>query len=198
MLRLVHTQKRPQMHDKPENAVDEYDLLKRITESDTSAFEVFYKLYYPRLFRFILRMTRQPESVEELIQETLLVIWQKPDNFNHESKISTWVFGIAYNKALKSMSKNARHSNDVDVDDLVEMIGDSTANPALIRENQDWLSCALDILSPDQRAVIELTFYHGLPYQDIAKVLDCPENTVKTRMFHARKKLQAFAQTQEN
>ena len=195
MLRLVHTQKRHQMPDK---AVDEYALLQRIAESDTSAFEIFYKLYYPRLFRFILRMTHQSESVEELIQETLLVIWQKPDNFNHESKISTWVFGIAYNKALKSMSKHARHSNNVDVDDLIEIIGDSTANPALIRESQDWLSCALDILSPDQRAVIELTFYHDLPYQDIAKILNCPENTVKTRMFHARKKLQAFAHTQED
>lgn len=198
MLRLVHTQKRHQMPEQPDNAVDEYALLQRIAESDTSAFEVFYKLYYPRLFRFILRMTHQPESVEELIQETLLVIWEKPDRFNHESKISTWVFGIAYNKALKSMSKHARRSNDIDVDDLIEMIGDSTANPALIRESQDWLSCALDILSPDQRAVIELTFYHDLPYQDIAKILNCPENTVKTRMFHARKKLQAFAHTLED
>lgn len=198
MLRLVHTQKRHQMPEQPDNAVDEYALLQRIAESDTSAFEVFYKLYYPRLFRFILRMTHQPESVEELIQETLLVIWEKPDRFNHESKISTWVFGIAYNKALKSMSKDARRSNDIDVDDLIEMIGDSTANPALIRESQDWLSCALDILSPDQRAVIELTFYHDLPYQDIAKILNCPENTVKTRMFHARKKLQAFAHTLED
>jgi len=49
-----------------------------------------------------------------------------------------------------------------------------------------------------QRAVIELTFYHGLPYQDIARILNCPENTVKTRMFHARKKLQVFAETQED
>jgi len=65
-------------------------------------------------------------------------------------------------------------------------------------ETQDWLNCALDILPADQRAVIELTFYHGLPYQEIAKILDCPENTVKTRMFHARKKLQAFAQAKEN
>ena len=59
-------------------------------------------------------------------------------------------------------------------------------------------NCALDRLSPDQRAVIELTFYHGLSYPDIAKILNCPENTVKTRMFHARKKLQAIAVMQEN
>ncbi len=197
-LHLVHTQKHPKLPDKSDTAVDEYALLQRITEGDTSAFEAFYKVYYSRLFRFILRMTFQPESVEELIQETLLVVWEKPDGFNHTSKISTWVFGIAYNKALKSMSKAARHSGDVDVDDLIESIGDPLANPAQNLESEDWLSWALGILPPDQRAVIELTFYHDLSYQDIARILNCPENTVKTRMFHARRKLQAFAETQEN
>ena len=184
-----------QIPDKSDSAVDEYVLLQRIIEGDTSAFEVFYKLYYTKLSRFILRMAYQPESVEELIQETLLVVWEKPEGFNHTCKISTWVFGIAYNKTLKLMSKKAGRSNDVNVDDLIEIIGDPATDPAQYLENEDWLSCALAILPPDQRAVIELTFYHGLPYQDIAIILNCPENTVKTRMFHARKKLQVFAET---
>ena len=198
MLRLVHTQNRPPMSDMPTTAMDEYALLQLIIEGDTSAFEVFYKIYYSKLFRFILRMTHQSESVEELIQETLLVVWEKPEGFNHTSKLSTWIFGIAYNKALKSMSRKTHRSDDVNVDDLSETIGDPVANPAQNLESEDWLSCALAILPPDQRAVIELTFYHGLPYQDIAKILNCPENTVKTRMFHARKRLQVFAEAQEN
>jgi len=198
MLSLVNTPKRPQMPDRRDDAVDEHALLQRITEGDTLAFEAFYKVYYTKLFRFLRRMTHQPESVEELIQETLLVVWEKPNGFNHTSKISTWVFGIAYNKALKSMSRKARRSSDVDIDDLLETIGDSAANQCQNLESENWLSCALAILPPDQRAVIELTFYHGLPYQDIAKILNCPENTVKIRMFHARKKLQAFAEIQEN
>lgn len=193
MLRLVHSPKRLQMPEKQNTTVDEYGLLKRITEGDTLAFETFYKVYYPRLFRFILRMTRQPESVEELIQETLLLIWEKADRYNHDSKISTWVFGIAYHKVLKSMHRNARHRSDVDVDELIESISDPAANQAQSHENENWLGFALAILPPDQRAVIELTFYQGLPYQEIAKILNCPENTVKTRMFHARKKLQVFA-----
>src|SRR5450759_4192517 len=78
MLRLVPTQNRPPMSDKSDAAVDEYALLQRISEGDTSAFEAFYKVYYSRLFRFILRMTFQPELVEELIQETLLVVWESP------------------------------------------------------------------------------------------------------------------------
>lgn len=197
MLRLVPNQTL-QVPDNLTTGIDEYDLFQRIIEGDALAFEAFYKYYYPRLFRFILRTTRQPETIEELIQETLLVVWEKPERFDYTSKLSTWVFGIAYHKALKSMSKTARRSNDVDVDELNETIGDPLANLAENAEAQDWINCALDRLSADQRAVIELTFYHGLAYQDIAKILDCPENTVKTRMFHARKKLQAFVEAQEN
>jgi RNA polymerase sigma factor (sigma-70 family) len=195
MLRLVPTKKRPQIPDKSDTAVDEYALLKRIIEGDTSAFEVFYKLYYPRLFRFIQRITHQPESIEELIQETLLVVWEKSESFKHDSKISTWVFGVAYNKALKLMSRRALCSSDVNADDLLETISDPAANPAQYLESEDWLSCALAVLPPEHRAVIELTVYYDLPYQDIAKILNCPENTVKTRMFNARKKLQIFAKT---
>lgn len=186
------------MLEKQEPGVDEYELLKRICVGDMRAFEAFYKVYYPRLFRFISRVTHQQEAVEELIQETLLVVWEKPDRFNFESKISTWVFGIAYHKALKWMSRDARNNRDVDVNDWIEMLSDPAENLAQRYEYEDWLSCALAILPPDQRAVMELTFYYGLPYQEIAKILDCPENTIKTRMFHARKKLQVFAETQEN
>jgi len=196
MLRLV-SQNLRRMPESSLPADDEYALLARIVEGDTAAFEAFYKTYYPRLFRFILRMTRQPEVVEELIQESLLVVWEKPENFNFESKISTWVLGIAYNKALKLLSRNNRRSQDVDIDEWADSIGDEAANPARRCENMDWLGQSLAILSAEQRAVIELTFHDGLSYQDIAKVLGCPENTVKTRMFHARKKLQTFADTQE-
>ena len=126
------------------------------------------------------------------------MIWEQPERFNRDSKISTWVFGIAYHKALKVISKTARRSNDLDVDEFSDSLGDPLANLAETTENQDWLNRALSILSSDQRAVIELTFCHGLPYQEIAKILNCPENTVKTRMFHARKKLQTFAQAEEN
>ncbi|MGJ0486986.1 MAG: RNA polymerase sigma factor [Methylomicrobium sp.] len=183
---------------KKETEVDEYALLQRIIDGDELAFEAFYKHYHPKLFRFILRTTRQAEIVEELIQETLWFIWEKPERFNQESKISTWVFGIAYRKALKSMAKTAQRSQDMNIDELSETIGDPWVNLAEDTEIKDWLDCALDQLSADQRAVIELTFLHGLTYQDIAKILDCPENTVKTRMYHARKKLHAFAEAQEN
>ncbi|WP_347985852.1 RNA polymerase sigma factor [Methylomonas sp. AM2-LC] len=198
MLRLVQTQP-PATKAILSNAdMDESALLTAIAEQNTAAFEMFYKIYYPRLYRFILRMTQFPDVVEELIQETLLVIWDKPHSFNHTSKISTWVFGIAYNKSLKMMSISKQRSFDIDIDELNDSLGDPLANPAHYLENADWLSSAMTTLSAEQRAVIELTFYHGFAYQEIAKILNCPENTVKTRMFHARKKLQLFVDTEEN
>lgn len=197
MLRLIPSRPKVPMPNQPDTLSDEVSLLQRINLGDTAAFEVFYKIYYPRLFRFILRMTGQPDAVEELIQETLFLVWEKPYGFNHESKVSTWIFGIAYHKTLKAMAKTAKRDNDLDIDELSDVIGDPGNNPAVNRENQDWLNLALASLPPDQRAVVELTFYHGLCYQEVAKILDCPENTVKTRMFHARKKLQIFADTHE-
>lgn len=196
MLRLL-ARSSPDMSNQSETPLDEHVLLQRIGDGDRRAFETFYKLYYPRLFRFILRTTRQPDMVEELIQETLIMIWEQPHRFNNESKISTWVFGIAYHKSLKALSKSNRRSHELDIADFVETIDDPFANVAHTVETRNWLNRALDSLSADQRAVIELTFYNGLSYQDIANILDCPENTVKTRMFHARKKLQAFADAQE-
>ena len=198
MLRLIKSSSQTARQLAMQNAVDEHDLLQKIINRDTLAFEAFYKHYYPKLFRFVLRTTRRADNVEELIQETLLLVWEQPERYNHDSKISTWVFGIAYMKSLKSMSKTARHDEHLDIDELSETLKDPVGNLAQNMENQNWLNSALENLSVDQRALIELTFYHGLTYQEIAKILDCPENTVKTRMFHARKKLQAFAETQEN
>ena len=197
MLNLLTSNTTIVMPSKVSSIEDEYALLEAIVLGDMRAFECFYKLYYPRLYRFILRTTRQPDVVEELIQETLLLIWQKPEHFNHESKISTWVFGIAYRKSLKVLSKSSKHIEDVDLDELSELIDDPMAKLAENAEALDWLNASLEQLSADQRAVIELTFIQGLSYLEIAEILDCPENTVKTRMFHARKKLQAFAAAQE-
>jgi RNA polymerase sigma-70 factor (ECF subfamily) len=185
------------MPDLTREPVDELALLERIVLREEAAFDGFYKLYYPRLFRFIHRVTRHPEMVEELIQETLLVIWERPEGFNHSSKISTWVFGIAYHKSLKAMANHRRGEAGMDLEEVMDFLADPSPTPAQTMETQDWLTAALAVLSPDHRAVVELTFHHGLHYREIAEIMNCPENTVKTRMFHARRKLQAFAHQHE-
>ncbi len=174
----------------------ERQLLARIAGRDMGAFEAFYQLYHPRLLRFVSRTGRALEQAEDLVQETLLLVWENPGKFSGTSKVSTWVFGIAYNKVLKALSKASRRGADVDIADLEEVLGDPLGDFSARVEARDWLEQALEQLSAGQRAVVDLTFSHGMSYEEIAMVLDCPENTVKTRMFHARRKLQAFADAQ--
>ena len=161
-------------------------LLASIADRDMVAFETFYRLYHPRLLRFVSRTGRVLEHAEDLIQETLLLVWEQPGRFSGASKVSTWVFGIAYKKVLKALSKASRRGADLDIADMEEVLGDPLADFSARAEAQDWLTRALGTLSAEQRAVMDLTFSHGMSYEDIALVLDCPENTVKTRMFHAR------------
>jgi RNA polymerase sigma factor (sigma-70 family) len=168
------------------------ELMTGVQARDVGAFEMLYSTFYHRLSRFIFQVTRQLDMVEDVINETMLVVWEKPETFDYTCKVSTWIFGIAYRKALKTSAKQARSAHAVPIDEFGEELADNRASPARQVEGEDLLSVALNSLPQEQRAVIELTFGHGLRYQEIAAILDCPENTVKTRMFHARKRLQTL------
>ena len=172
---------------------DEGELIRRVGAGEQAAFEKIYLRYHERLFRFVYRVTRRLDTVEEVIQDTMLVVWESSERYDHSCKLSTWLFGIAYRKALKSLAKSARLDKERDLADYEEFLADAAPSPAQQAEHDNWLSAALGRLPPDQRAVIELTFHQGLHYREIGEILGCPENTVKTRMFHARKKLQRFA-----
>ena len=166
------------------------DLIVRLCKQDEQALELLYRHYYSRLFRFVARVTRREELIDEIINDVMYVVWEKADSYNQQCKPSTWIFGIAYNKARQSF----RNANNNDEESLDEMDGDNLFfedNVCALKqlEMTNWLESALDLLSPDQRAVIELTYFQGLHYSEIALLMNCPENTVKTRMHHARKKL---------
>lgn len=168
------------------------DLLKRIGTGDETAFKQLYATHYDRLFRFIYHVTRRLDLVEDLINETMLVVWNRAETFEANAKVSTWICGIAYRKALKALAQNRRYPETIPVQAVEETLagtGDSAFHEV---DTDNWLEMAMSHLSADQRAVIELTYYHELHYKEIAAILGCPENTVKTRMFHIRKKLQAL------
>lgn len=176
------------------NSLDEIsdvDLLLRICASDQVAFEIFYKRYYQRLFRFSYRVTRRLDLIEEIINDVMFVVWNKASTFNHEAKVSTWILGIAYKKCLKSVSEKIQ-SEHVSLDEFEELMPAVRDTDIQNIELEDWLAVALSRISPEQRAVLELTYHHGMHYSEIAELLGCPENTVKTRVFHARKKLQSL------
>ncbi|HUL14267.1 MAG TPA: sigma-70 family RNA polymerase sigma factor [Methylococcaceae bacterium] len=166
-------------------------LIQRICEADHDAFEALYQRYYQRLFRFSYRVTHRLDQVEEIINDVMYVVWKKAHTFNHQARASTWILGIAYKKCLKTIAErlSAEHLTLDDVEELLPAIEDSGLKNL---EIEDWLAVALSRLPPDQRAVLELTYHHGLHYREIAEIMGCPENTVKTRMFHARKKIKSL------
>lgn len=171
---------------------DEMFLLQRIARQDRSAFESFYSLYYRRLFSYVFKITRRAEMVEEVVNDVMLVVWSKAHTFDGRSRPSTWVFGIAYHKAMKALAQRRPVEQQADgaENELCEPIdGDEPESLLVRRELATTLGQALLTLSAEQRSVVELTYFVGLSYQEIAEVMACPVNTVKTRMFHARRRL---------
>ena len=166
-------------------------LLDRVKRGDRAAFEVLYRLYHPRLTRFLLRVARRPMLVEEALNDTMMVVWQRPDSFNGDSKLSTWIFAIAYRKAMKALGRFDDPREDLESAERASEDQGPEEDSAAFRR-RDLLAKAMDGLSPTHRAVVHLTYYHELDYNEIARILDCPVGTVKTRMFHARRQLRSL------
>ncbi|MES2129631.1 MAG: sigma-70 family RNA polymerase sigma factor [Pseudomonadota bacterium] len=167
---------------------NEIRLLAEVEQGNRLAFSQLYRAYFPRLARFLDRMTRNPALIEEIINDTLLVVWQRAGTFNHTSKVSTWIFAIAYRKALKAIN-NLDEPVEADAD---ATLGEEVHEPEFavsMQQMQYLVAQALDTLAPSQRTVVNLAYYHGMGYDEIATIMECPVNTVKTRMFNARARL---------
>jgi len=188
----------PEPHRVPAPAIgaldDEEDrrLVTRVCRRELAAFETLYRRYHPRVSRFLHRMLRPPHLVEEVLNDTLLVVWNQAERFNGQSKVSTWIFAIAYRKALKAISSH-EEPMAAPPDDEQPAIDDAEQPESHMSHAQ--LRAAIDValrgLSADQRAAVELTYFHGFSYPEIAQIVECPTDTVKTRMFHARRRLRA-------
>ena len=166
-------------------------LLDKVKRGDRAAFEALYRLYHPRLTRFLLRVVRRPMLVEEALNDTMMVVWQRPDSFNGDSKLSTWIFAIAYRKAMKALGRFDDPREDHEASERASEDQGPEDDSADFRR-RDLLAKAMDGLSATHRAVVHLTYYHELDYNEIARILDCPVGTVKTRMFHARRQLRSL------
>lgn len=160
-------------------------LVARVAAREQAAFAELYAIYHGRLARFLNRFLTSSDTIDEVINDVMFVVWQNAPGFQLRSKVSTWIFGIAWRKALKALERQQR---GVATQELTEEVG-RPDEAASALETREWLSRALNRLVPNQRLVVELTFFAGCSYQEIAQIADCPINTVKTRMFHARQRL---------
>ena len=172
-----------------ENLDEHRQWLRATAQGDRTAFEQLYRASQRRIFGYLFRMIGSAEHAEELTTDVMLEVWKSASTFKGESQVSTWMFGIARFKAL-SFLRRAKNGT-VGVEEAIE-VPDARELPdeMLVKQGRAGrIKQALGRLSQEHREVMELTFFEGLSYPEIAKLLACPVNTVKTRMFYARKQL---------
>lgn len=163
--------------------VIEIKLLQRVAERERAAFEQLFRIYHPRLFTFLFRLTRSHGAADELTSDVLLILWKDADRFRGESKVSTWIFGIAYRQALAYLRKRKLT--------IVSLLEENTAaaeNDTTL-EREDWIRQSIERLPPKQKLTVLLVYYLGFTCEETATASGVPVNTVKTRMFHARQKM---------
>jgi RNA polymerase sigma-70 factor (ECF subfamily) len=169
-----------------EGPLPEPEQMRRIAGGDRKALEALYRGYQPRLARFLSRFTRQEGLIEEVINDTFWVVWQKADTFRGDARVSTWIMGIAYRLAMKAFR---------DQDDLTRHDGDEQLaailfhDPGTDRELRDWIGKGLGLLPLDQQMAIELVYGQGHTVEEAATIMECPVGTAKSRLFHARVRL---------
>jgi RNA polymerase sigma-70 factor (ECF subfamily) len=163
-------------------------MISQVAGGDRHAFEALYRSYFPRLTRFLNAMTRSVQLIEEIVNDTMLVVWQRAHRFDGTSKVSTWIFAIAYRTACKAI-KGLDEPVDIDPDLFQGAAGYEPEHELNLQQLRRAIGAALDDLPAAHRTVVQLTYHHDMGYAEIAEIMDCPVNTVKTRMFYARRRL---------
>ena len=169
----------------PQNE-EELALLRLVARGDRSALTRLFLVYHARLFKFVFRLTRSYATADELVNDVMLVVWDKAASFRGDSKVSTWIFGIAYKQTMRRVTRK-----QLQLTPLTD-VEDSGHDLDTTMEIEDWIKQGLHALPAAQQLTVILVFYLGLTYEETSKVTDCPVNTVKTRMFHARRKLREY------
>lgn len=171
-------------------AAPDAEVLAAIAAGNQEALEVLYRRLEGRLFRYLVGMVGGDAGrAEDAMAETFLDVWRQAGRFRGDAAVSTWVYGIARHKALSLLRRRVPASVEDEVLDQIaadtpDPLHDMTQAEAALRVRQ-----ALDRLSPAHREVLELSLYQEFAYEQIAEIVGCPVNTVKTRVFHARQQL---------
>ena len=167
----------------------ERDAVAKVAAGDREALRELYLTYHRRLSRFLMRVTRRHDLIEEIVNDTFWVVWRKASEFRGDSQLSTWIMGIAYRRALQTLRGSGRRLFEaLTVEDEVLPARDELA----AAETADWLATAMQQLSTEQQLTLELAYGQGHSCEEIAQIMDCLVNTVKSRMFHARAKLRTI------
>lgn len=167
-------------------------LLARVERQDEAAFRELYKAFSRKVFAYVLNMVNDHGRAEEVLVDTMYEVWRNPARFRGDSQFGTWLIGIARNKAL--MVYRSRRADEVhdDLDDIAETEAADTPDgfaQLATKQRSEGVKHCMVRLSDEHRECMHLVFFEGLSLAEVAEVQRCPENTVKTRLFHARQKI---------
>jgi RNA polymerase sigma-70 factor (ECF subfamily) len=168
------------------------ELVRQVASGDRESLARLYRGYRRRLVRFLARLTRRADIIDEAVNDVFWVVWQHADGYRGDARVSTWIMGIAYRCALKALRTHGHDGTPAagvhgDSDDGAA--GAAGDDPSAQHELADWIAKGLAHLTPEQRVTLELAYGGGHSLEEIAAIMDCPVSTVKARMFHARLKL---------
>ena len=164
-------------------------LIERIAAGDKLAMQVLFARHQVRVYRFVLRLVRDQSVAEELVGEVFLDVWRQAGRFEARSTASTWLLAIARYKALSALRRRTDQELDDDKVATIEDPGDSPEVSVLKKNKGEVLRQCLTALTPEHREIIDLVYYHEKSVEEVAQIVGIGENTVKTRMFYARKRL---------
>jgi RNA polymerase sigma-70 factor (ECF subfamily) len=180
------------------NPLDEQELVARVQKGDREAFTPLMYKYQQKIYNLIYRKVRNHETAEDLCQEVFLKAWQALPNFKGQSLFYSWLYQIAVNRSIDFLRKRNRQyvtgfeELPQNADDTLQMTEVQPSPCALLerKELEQIILKAVYQLPLSQRSAFYLRHWDGLPIKEIASRLDKSENTVKTYLYHARRKLQ--------
>ena len=188
------------MSTNPKKTEDEFAeaLLARIAKGDTKAMEEFYRTFSRIIYAFVLRRLDSPVESEEVVVETMYEVWRSAGAFGGRSAPRSWLLGIARHKLLdKQRAWGNNHFEELGEEAENVASEDPSAFDHLSQQQtREQIKNCLDTLPEEQSESMHLMFYEDLSIGEIAEIQNCPENTIKTRLFHARKKLKLCLERQ--
>jgi RNA polymerase sigma-70 factor, ECF subfamily len=177
--------------DTTEEDAEDRMLLERIVAGDRGAFEILYGRHERRAFRYLLTLISDVHAAEDALVEAMTTVWRNASKFRGDSRVSTWILGIARHKALDARRAAARERRNEPLEDGVDLPDDAEGPEQFTNRTLEAadLQRALARLSAEHREVLQLAFFEDLSYEEIADLLGIPENTVKTRVYYAKRQL---------
>ncbi|SRX74378.1 RNA polymerase sigma factor [Aequorivita antarctica] len=167
-------------------------IINQIIGGDTQAFAVLVDRYKDLVFTLAIRMLKNREEAEEVSQDTFIKVFKALPKFKGDSKLSTWVYKVAYNTCLDRIKKNKKHYNDVAIDSFTEhqiKTVDNALDALEEKEQQQTIQDCLQQLASKDSFLLSLFYFEELSLEEISHIVNMETNTVKVNIHRARKRL---------